>query len=54
MIGSFPPCAAIGGRPKELPEAYVRYLVNGLHAEFNLEGAPLRLFTRKGKNPYAR
>lgn len=49
-----PTFVVFASRPEELPEAYVRYLVNGLRAEFNLEGVPLRLFTRKGKNPYAR
>ena len=34
-------------RPEELPEAYVRYLVNGLRDEFGLTGVPIRLFTRK-------
>jgi len=49
-----PTFVVFASRPEELPEAYVRYLVNGLRAEFNLDGVPLRLFTRKGKNPYAR
>ncbi len=49
-----PTFVVFASRPEELPEAYVRYLVNGLRNEFNLEGVPLRLFTRKGKNPYAR
>ena len=49
-----PTFVVFASRPEELPEAYVRYLVNGLRTEFNLEGVPLRLFTRKGKNPYAR
>ncbi len=49
-----PTFVVFASRPEELPEAYVRYLVNGLRTEFALEGVPLRLFTRKGKNPYAR
>ena len=49
-----PTFVVFASRPEELPDAYVRYLVNGLRTEFNLEGVPLRLFTRKGKNPYAR
>jgi len=49
-----PTFVVFASRPEELPEAYVRYLVNGLRTEFNLEGVPLRLFTRKGKNPYSR
>ena len=40
-------------RPKDLPEAYLRYLIGGLRDEFNLWGVPLRMITRKGSNPYA-
>jgi GTPase len=35
-----------------LPEAYRRYLANGLREAFDLGGVPLRLHTRTGKNPY--
>lgn len=40
-------------RPEDLPEAYSRYLVNGLREEFGLNGTPIRLLWRKGDNPYA-
>jgi GTP-binding protein len=40
-------------RPEDLPEAYSRYLVNGLRQEFGLNGTPIRLLWRKGDNPYA-
>ncbi len=40
-------------RPKDLPESYSRYLVNGLRESFDLHGTPIRLHMRKGKNPYA-
>jgi GTP-binding protein len=40
-------------RPEKLPQAYRRYLVNGLREAFDLPGVPIRLNTRKGKNPYA-
>jgi len=39
-------------RPKDLPESYSRYLVNGLRESFDLQGTPIRLHMRKGKNPY--
>ncbi len=39
--------------PEELPESYTRYLVNGLREVFDLPGVPLRVRTRRGKNPYA-
>ncbi len=37
----------------ELPESYLRYLVNGLRTDFNLPAVPIRIFPRTGKNPYA-
>jgi len=36
----------------ELPEAYSRFLVNGIRTDFNLPGVPIRIITRKGNNPY--
>ena len=39
-------------RPTDLPEAYARYLVNGLRDTFDLDGVPIRLHLRKPKNPY--
>ncbi|MEO5337377.1 MAG: ribosome biogenesis GTPase Der [Magnetospirillum sp. WYHS-4] len=36
-----------------LPDAYLRYLENGLREAFDLPGVPLRLQTRKGGNPFA-
>ncbi|MCR6631567.1 MAG: ribosome biogenesis GTPase Der [Magnetospirillum sp.] len=41
-------------KPDELPEAYTRYLINGLRETFKLPGVPIRLFVRGGKNPYAK
>ncbi|MBL6945898.1 MAG: ribosome biogenesis GTPase Der [Rhodospirillales bacterium] len=40
--------------PEELPESYSRYLVNSLRETFNLPGVPVRMRTRRGKNPYAK
>jgi GTP-binding protein len=38
----------------DLPEAYNRYLINGLRADFDLPGTPIRLFLRSQAeaNPY--
>jgi GTP-binding protein len=36
-----------------LPDAYLRYLANGLRTAFDLPGVPLRLTCRTGDNPYA-
>ena len=50
---SRPPTFMIAcSRPKDLPGAYLRYLVNSLRDDFDLPGTPIRLNLRKGKNPY--
>ena len=54
QIKSRPPTFAFWtSRPDALPDSYMRYLMNGLREDFNLEGVPLRLLLRKGRNPYA-
>jgi len=40
-------------RPDALPDAYTRYLVNGIRDDFDLPGVPIRLVLRKGENPFA-
>ncbi|MEM7302443.1 MAG: ribosome biogenesis GTPase Der [Pseudomonadota bacterium] len=40
-------------RPDALPTSYTRYLLNTLRQDFDLPGIPLRMYMRKGKNPYA-
>ncbi len=39
-------------RPEALPDAYRRYIVNGLREDFGLAGVPIRLMVRAEKNPY--
>ena len=39
-------------RAGALPEAYKRYLINGMRKAFGLPGVPIRLFVKAGKNPY--
>ena len=41
-------------RVDAVPDAYRRYLVNGLRESFDLPGTPIRLTLREKKNPYAR
>ncbi len=54
QIKTRPPTFALFvSRPEKLPDAYQRYLVNEMRAEFDLPGVPIRLHMRKGKNPYA-
>ncbi|HET7411520.1 MAG TPA: ribosome biogenesis GTPase Der, partial [Pararhizobium sp.] len=40
-------------RPEALPASYTRYLVNGLRADFDLPGVPIRISYKKGENPFA-
>lgn len=39
-------------RPKELPETYKRYLINGLRDDYDIPGVPIRVLVRTSKNPY--
>jgi GTPase len=40
-------------RADAVPDAYRRYLVNGLRAAFDLPGTPIRLILREKENPFA-
>jgi GTP-binding protein len=54
QVKARPPTFALWtSRPGELPESYLRYLVNGLREAFDLPGVPIRMHLRKGRNPYA-
>ncbi len=48
-----PSFALFASRTEELPESYLRYLVNGIRESFGIKGAPVRLNLRKSRNPYA-
>ena len=39
-------------KPQDLPKSYMKYLEGQLRQDFNLQGIPLRLWLRKGDNPY--
>lgn len=47
-----PRFAVFCSRPEAVPSAYQRYLLNSVRESFALWGVPIRLFLRKGKNPY--
>lgn len=49
-----PTFVLFGNQLKELPNSYLRYLVNGLRTAFELPGTPIRLNLRSSKNPYAK
>ena len=42
-----------GSQLKELPDSYLRYLVNAMRTAFGMPGTPVRLTLRATKNPYA-
>jgi GTP-binding protein len=47
-----PTFALFGNQLTALPDAYLRYLTNGMREAFNLEGTPIRMRLRGGKNPF--
>ena len=47
-----PPSFILFSNLSEVPENYLRYLVNGLRERFELWGVPIRLRVKKNKNPY--
>ncbi|HEX3756686.1 MAG TPA: ribosome biogenesis GTPase Der [Rhizomicrobium sp.] len=47
-----PSFALFGNQLDALPEAYSRYLQNGLREAFDLKGTPLRFSLRNSRNPY--
>jgi len=51
--GQTPPTLVIhGNQLDEVPEAYKRYLIKVFREEFRLEGTPIRLEFKMGKNPF--
>jgi len=47
-----PPTFILFSNTSEIPESYLRYLVNSLRDAFDLPGVPIRIKIRKNKNPY--
>ncbi len=39
-------------RPDSVPESYLRYLINGLRADFQMPGVPVRIHLRATENPF--
>ena len=48
-----PTFIAFGTRAEQMPDTYLRYLVNSLRDEFKLPGVPIRLLLRGTDNPFA-
>lgn len=54
QIKSRPPTFALfSSKASELPDSYVRYLLNNLREDFKLWGTPVRFSIRSSENPYA-
>ena len=52
--GKNPPIIVIHGTQTEaVPDAYRRYLSNGFQKYLKLEGTPIRIEFKTGKNPFA-
>ncbi|MFC7052819.1 ribosome biogenesis GTPase Der [Hansschlegelia quercus] len=49
-----PSFVLFGTRTSELPDSYVRYLVNSLRESFDLPGTPIRVNFRAAENPYGK
>lgn len=47
-----PSFVVFGSQAAALPEAYRRYLANGLRESFSLPGTPIRITTRTSENPF--
>lgn len=47
-----PTFLVFASRTADIPESYRRYLVNSLRETFSIDGVPIRLNFRSGKNPY--
>ncbi|MCF6321843.1 MAG: ribosome biogenesis GTPase Der, partial [Rhizobiaceae bacterium] len=53
QVKSRPPTFMVScSRPDSLPTSYTRYMVNSLREQFDLYATPIRMFMRKGENPY--
>jgi len=53
QVKSRPPTFMVAcSRPDSLPTSYTRYMVNNLREQFDLYATPIRMFMRKGDNPY--
>jgi GTPase len=48
-----PTFVLLASRAAQLPDTYVRYLVNGIRKAFDMPAVPIRFLVRAPKNPYA-
>tara|TARA_Y100001970_G_scaffold290300_1_gene423611 strand:- start:5930 stop:7234 length:1305 start_codon:yes stop_codon:yes gene_type:complete len=48
-----PTFAVFASQPRGVPEAYIRYLVNGIRESFDFPGVPIRINLKRQRNPFA-
>jgi len=48
-----PTFVAFVSKPDDLADSYKRYMINSMRERFAIDGVPIRLFFRGGRNPYA-
>ena len=48
-----PPTFILFSNTSDIPDSYIRYLVNSMRETFRLPGVPIRIKIRKNDNPYA-
>jgi GTP-binding protein len=48
-----PPTFILFSNTSDVPDSYIRYLVNSMRESFKLFGVPIRMKIKKNKNPYA-
>jgi GTP-binding protein len=54
QIKTRPPTFTLfAAKADDLPDAYARYLINGIRERFDLQGTPIRLQLRRTDNPFA-
>jgi GTP-binding protein len=54
QIKTRPPTFALfASKIGEIPESYIRYLVNNIRQDFDMPGVPIRIYLRTSENPYA-
>jgi GTPase len=49
-----PSFTLFGNKLDDLPDSYLRYIVNAMREAFDLPGVPIRITLRGGTNPYAK
>jgi GTP-binding protein len=55
QVGTRPPSFVVfGNRLEQLPDSYIRYLVNSMRRELGFGAVPIRLSTRGSRNPFDR